>query len=312
MTRVLVIGSGIAALEFSLALRERAGDRVRIMIVGPEPEFVLRPMLVAQALGAGAAPRVRVDDLGFDVVHASVVEVDADRRRVLLRGGGAIPYDTLVLAPGARTLPAFDDAIELDALEGQIAQGGVGSVDFVAPTVAGWLLPLYEAALLTAHHHPDIRVTLVSSEERPLQAFGDPAVADALAAAGIAFTHERTGADRVVALPLVRGPKIPGVPTTGLYDFIPVDGYQRVVGLPGAYALGDATDYPVKQGGLACAQAEVAAAHIADPVTAAPFRPELRATLLTGGEPLALGGGQGPDKVPGRRLARFLHDSAPA
>jgi sulfide:quinone oxidoreductase len=150
-----------------------------------------------------------------------------------------------------------------------------------------------------------MRVTLVTQEREPLEAFGDPAVAEALKAAGVAFAHEPTGADRIVALPLVRGPKIPGVPTTGLYDFIPVDGYQRVVGFERVYAIGDATDYPVKQGGLACAQAEVAARHIAG-LPVEPFKPELRATLLTGTGHILLGGGQGPDKIPGRRVAQFL------
>ena len=273
---VVIVGGGIAAVECGLALRESG---ISVVLVSPEPEFVLRPMLVAEALGAGTARRVPMSAFGFDVEHATVIEVDPERRRVLLRGGGTLPYDTLVLAPGARTLPAFEDAIHLP--DDAALDETVASVDFVAPTVAGWLLPLYEAALLTAHRYPHMRVTLVTPEERPLQAFGDPAVAEALAPPGSRSRTSGTDADRLVSLPLVRGPQIPGVPTTGLYDFIPVDGYQRVVGLADAYAIGDATDFPVKQGGLACAQAEVAAAHIAGAPTE-PFRPELRATLLTG------------------------------
>jgi sulfide:quinone oxidoreductase len=298
---VLIVGGGIAAVECGLALREHASDRV--VLVAPEPELVLTPMLVAEALGAGTAYRVPLTDFGFEVERATVIEVDVRRRRVLLRGGGALPYETLVLAPGARTLPAFEDAVHLP--DAAALDESIGSVDFIAPTVAGWLLPLYEAALLTAHRYPHMRVTLVTPEQQPLQAFGDPAVADALDAAGVTFAHEPTGADRIVSLPLVRGSKIPGVPTTGLYDFIPVDGYQRVVGLSDAYAIGDATDFPVKQGGLACAQAEVAAAHIAG-VPTEEFRPQLRATLLTGTGQIALGGGQGPEKIPGRRVAQFL------
>lgn len=41
-------------------------------------------------------------------VQAGVVALDAPARRVVLRSGDTMRYDTLVLAPGARMLPAFD------------------------------------------------------------------------------------------------------------------------------------------------------------------------------------------------------------
>ena len=100
--------------------------------------------------------RELADDVA-SVPQAAVIAVDPGRR-VLLRGGGALRYDTLVLAPGARRLPAFDDALHigdertrvLETLREEILAGAVRSVAFVAPTLTGWLLPLYEAALLTA------------------------------------------------------------------------------------------------------------------------------------------------------------------
>jgi len=115
----------------------------------------------------------------------------------------------------------------------------------------------------------------------------------------------------VIAASLVRGPQMDGVPTTGLYGLIPVDEHGRVFGLPDAYAIGDATDYPVKQAAIACQQADAAAESVAArcglDIVPAPFRPELRATLLTGtGKPLLLNGGQGSAKLPGRHLGPFL------
>ena len=170
---VVIVGGGIAAVECGLALRESG---IRVVLVSPEPEFVLRPMLVAEALGAGTARRVPMSAFGFDVEHATVIEVDPERRRVLLRGGGTLSLRHARAGPGRAYAagvrgrhPLPDDA----ALDETVA-----SVDFVAPTVAGWLLPLYEAALLTAHRYPHMRVTLVTPEERPLEAFGDPAVAE--------------------------------------------------------------------------------------------------------------------------------------
>jgi sulfide:quinone oxidoreductase len=68
--------------------------------------------------------------------------------------------------------------------------------------------------------------------------------------------------------------------------FIRTDLHCRVEGLDDVYAAGDATWFPVKQGGIAAQQADVAAAAIAAqagaPVASRPFRPSLRGALLTG------------------------------
>ena len=181
----------------------RARRRARpITVIAPEREFVPRPLLVVEPLADVVARRRPLreiaDEAGFGLVPDAVVAVEPERRRVVLRSGATVTYDTLVLAPGATRLPAFDDAIHigaegaLDPLRAEIVAGTVASVAFVAPTLTGWLLPLYEAALLTAAL--GVRVTLVTPEERPLELFGEAAsaeVAAALAAAGVEFTHQR-------------------------------------------------------------------------------------------------------------------------
>jgi sulfide:quinone oxidoreductase len=352
---IVVVGAGVAALELVLALRELAGDSLRVTLVAPETDFVLRPMLVAEPLGAGEGQRVPLSQIAADVgcrlVAASVVSVDPARRRVVLRSGDTLPYDTLVLAPGVRTIPAYDDVIalgdehgatQLRALRQEIRNGLVHSLAFVAPTSTGWLLPLYEAALITANGGDPVGVTLITPERRPLELFGasgSAAVARALQVAGIDFVggqqavvadgsvllrgHARgsVSADRIVSLPLVRGLRIPGVPAVGVFGLIPVDSYGRVDGMAGVYAAGDATDFPIKQGAIACDQADVIAANIAArhgaAVTPSPFRPILRAMLLTGdGAPIRLGAAsEGPDlsKRPGQLLAPYLtaHANAP-
>ena len=62
-----------------------------------------------------------------------------------------------------------------------------------------------------------------------------------------------------------------------------------VHGLEDVYAAGDATTFPIKQGGLATQQADAVAEYIAAAVGAAlepkPFRPILRGLVLTGGRP---------------------------
>jgi len=105
----------------------------------------------------------------------------------------------------------------------------------------------------------------------PLEHFGPAAsalVAEALLGAGIGFhgggrPFDPESADFVVSVPLVRGPQMDGVPATGLYGLIPVDDHGHVFGLPDAYAVGDATDYPVKQAAIACQQADAAAESVA-------------------------------------------------
>jgi sulfide:quinone oxidoreductase len=345
---VVIVGGGIAALELVLALRELAGDRLRMTLVAAQPDFVLRPTLASEVLGRRAAERRPLseiaDDLGVRFLQGAVASVDAERRHVVLRNGETLPYDSLVMAHGSRTVPAFDGVVELggtvqaqeiQTLRDEIGAGKVRSVAFVAPTRTGWLLPLYEAALMTASSGHSIRVTLVTRESRPLELFGAEAsatVAAALKAAGITFIGGQTAvvsdgsvllsrhplgslsADRVVALPLVRGLRVPGIPTTGLYGLIGVDAYGRVKGLTDVYAAGDATDYPVKQGDIACQQADAVATTIAarhgGTVSASPFETVLRATLLTGtGASIPLGPGAVVDelgKVPGRHLAPYL------
>ena len=360
---VLIVGGGVAALETLMALRDVAGDRVRATLVAAEPDFVYRPMAVAEPFGFGEARRYPlqrvVDDFDAGLVQARVTAVDASARRVVLRSGDTIGYDTLVLAIGARMLPAFDGAVTftgpgsaaaMRTLLDDLEEGRVRRIAFVAPTVAGWTLPLYELALLTARHAETSRLecelVLVTPEPRPLAVFGDrasAAVAEMLAAAGVEFigashvepvdgdvrllpSGRTLSSARLVALPLVRGPQLGGVPSEPEFGFIPVDRHGRVDGLDGVYAAGDATNYPVKQGGLAAQQADAVAEHVAarhgarlDP---SPFRPVLRGMLFAGGadrylracddaaagEPLWWP----PTKIAGRYLAPYVYEREPA
>jgi sulfide:quinone oxidoreductase len=106
----------------------------------------------------------------------------------------------------------------------------------------------------------------------------------------ILHPHGRTlEADRIVALPVTTPIQIDGLPRDR-DGFLPVDAHGRVRDTEDVYAAGDGTWFPVKQGGLACQQADAAADMIAVQAGAelepAPFRPVLRGELLTGGEPL--------------------------
>ena len=109
--------------------------------------------------------------------------------------------------------------------------------------------------------------------------------------------------------PPPRGPPVDGLPADA-NGFIPVDEYARVRGLDAVWAAGDDTDFPLKQGGIATQQADVAARAIAAragvSVEVEPFRPLLRGILLTGTGAWWLrsapGGGDGEGELgPGTR-----------
>jgi len=188
-----------------------------------------------------------------------------------------------------------------------------------------------------------VRFTLVTPEERPLAVFGrapSQAVAELLDGCGIEFigstyasvsrgcveldaSGRRLDHVRVVSSPRLDGPHLPGVPADPA-GFILADPHGRVPGLTGVYAAGDGAAFPIKQGGLATQQADAVAESIAAALGAlvrpAPFRPVLRAVLLTGGDPRylqhAVAGGDGegaiataplwypPAKLSGRYLSR--------
>jgi sulfide:quinone oxidoreductase len=367
VAEIVIVGASVAGLEALLALHELAGDRVRLTLVAPEPDFVDRPMTVVEPFGLGKARRHTVEPIashvGATLVARSVSEVRAAEQRVLLRGGGAVSYDTLVLAPGARSTPAYDHSITVgeerwgDAMRdlvGSVERGESRRVAFIAPTSIGWTLPLYELALLTARaarsSAVEPEIVLITREERPLAVFGRQASASAsdwLRTSGVEFIgdtsadvgsdvvvlepgHRRLPVDAVVALPLVRGPRMHGVPADH-FGFIPVDAHGRVTGLSDVYAAGDATDFRVKQGGLAAQQADAVAAHIAAglgaSVTPARFTPVLRGMLFSGGDPQFLrtrdlqDAGEGtaslaplwwpPTKIAGRYLAPYLLGGEP-
>jgi sulfide:quinone oxidoreductase len=181
------------------------------------------------------------------------------------------------------------------------------------PSGAVWSLPVYELALMTAawlaaRGIVGVGLALVTPEDEPLGLFGHEAslaIQALLDERGIVF-HGRShpveardgkllvvpesvvAADRVVATPRLQGQRIEGIPQTA-DSFIPVDTHARVTGVSDVYAAGDITSFPVKQGGIAAQQAEVAAEAIAAEagadLTPRPFRPVLRGLLLTGMEP---------------------------
>ncbi len=359
---VLIAGGGVAGLEALLALKRHAEERVSIELLAPEPQFWYRPLSVAEPFGLGHVHGLDLsgvaDDCGALFTLGHLGSVDADRHIACTSTGAELDYDALLIAvgahpvaavPGAFTFRGPADTDAFSSLLRELGEGTLRRVVFALPGGVGWPLPMYELALQTAssleRRQASAEVVVVTHEEAPLELFG-PAASTVVAALlaerridlrtssyAVAFEdgslqlkpEGAVEADRVVALPRLEAALIPGIPSDA-QGFIPTDGGARVRGLDDVFAAGDATTFPVKQGGLAAQQADAAAESIAllagAELAAEPFRPVLRGLILTGGAPLFARAELGrpgdhslavtdalwwpPGKIVGRYLAPFL------
>jgi sulfide:quinone oxidoreductase len=317
---VVIAGGGVAALETALAVHELAGDRVKLTLLAPTPDFIYRPVAVLEPFVHIPPRRLAVAKVAAEVSatleHDSVAAVDCDRRVLHTGGQRELRYDVLVVAVGAKTkeapgVLAMDVSRMDESLHGvieEIDSGSLRSLAVVAPR-STWPLPAYEVALLAQRHareqNVDLDITIITAEQQPLAVFGDivsAGVAGLLADADIqvmggAWVESSSGKlivnpggrelrfDHVVAVPRLVGPAITGLPADA-DGFLPVTSHCEVTGVQRVYAAGDATDFPVKFGGIAAQQADAAAASIASlagaPTEPRPFDGIVHGVLLSG------------------------------
>jgi sulfide:quinone oxidoreductase len=325
--RVLIAGGGVAGLEAMLALHELAGDLVDVELLAPDLHFWYRPLAVAEPFGRSQAYHfelpVVAGEVGASFTPGALTAVEPDRHVAHTSRGAELEYDVLVVACGARATPALEGALtfrgpsdteRVQALLGELEAGAVRRLVFACPPSAGWSLPLYELALLTAAHLEEreiagVELTLVTPEPAALARLGAGAseavelllaehdvtlVTDSRPVSFAARHLELAGrrgvkADRVVALPRLQGLRVTGLP----HDrdgFVATAADGLAGGLLEVYAAGDITRFPVKQGGIAAQQADVVAETIAAlagaDVERSAFEPVIHALLLSGGEPL--------------------------
>ena len=131
--RVVVIGGGFAGLYAARDLR-KAGDQVDITLVDRRNHHLFQPLLYQVATGALSPGEIAQPlrsvfrkQRNTTVLLGEAVRIDPDAREVVLSDGGPIPYDTLIVATGARHsyfghdewasfapgLKTIDDAIEI-------------------------------------------------------------------------------------------------------------------------------------------------------------------------------------------------------
>ena len=362
MPRIIIAGGGIAGLEALLALRAHLGTRAEIELLEAGTALSQRQHAVAEPFGAEPAPDIDIAAIAAD--HAAHVRpdqlasVDPDARRVRTVRGDALAYDALLVAvgaspdvaiPGALTFTGSRDVAAFGRLLEDLEAGRVERVAFAVPASVTWTLPLYELAFMAGEYaraqRLQVGLILVTPERTPLEAFG-PRIASQIwnllaergivmrassvplraGAGGLVLAHGQTvQAHRTVSLPRLGGPWVSGLPHDA-QGFIVTDQYGAVPGVDAVWAAGDATAFPIKQGGIAAQQADAAATSLAAflgaEVEPEPFRPVLRGMLLDPRGAVFLDARRGdvprtplwwpPTKVAAQHLSRYLTPGTPA
>jgi NADPH-dependent 2,4-dienoyl-CoA reductase/sulfur reductase-like enzyme len=103
--KVVVVGGGYGGATAAKYIRMWSEGSIDVTLVEPLPEFVSCPMSNLVLGGSWSITNVTLsrDGLakhGVKVVRDSARAIDADKKVVRLAGGGELPYDRLILAPG--------------------------------------------------------------------------------------------------------------------------------------------------------------------------------------------------------------------
>ena len=344
---VLIAGGGIAGVEALLALRAVAGQGPSIELLSPDPSLAYRPLRVTEPFELGEMRRFPLEDIAADqgatFRFGALTSVDPENRRARQRSGEWLSYDALLVATGAGARNAVPGALLFHGPGGTddvavalkaAREGRIRRLAFAVPPGVSWPLPLYELALLTAWRlrkdgASGVTLAFVTPEHEPLDLFGPEGAARIRALLEERGIDLRTGvrpveagggrvalsegpclpADSTITIPCLEGRRIFGLPGDS-EGFIPVDAHGRVLGVEDVYVVGDAANFPVKQGGLATQQADAAAeaiaARLGSPRPPQPFRPVLRAVLLTGSAPLYLRANLYDDGTPPEVAGRSL------
>jgi NADH dehydrogenase len=103
---VVIVGAGFGGLETAFGL---AGTPVKITLIDRRNHHLFQPLLYQVATASLATSEIAWpvrhllrDRKEVTTLFATVSGIDAEGKRVLLDDGDTVPYDTLVLATGAR------------------------------------------------------------------------------------------------------------------------------------------------------------------------------------------------------------------
>ncbi|REK87283.1 NAD(P)/FAD-dependent oxidoreductase [Streptomyces inhibens] len=248
MREVVVVGAGLAGVRAGESLRAQ-GFSGRLTVVSDERELPYdRPPLTKQVVsGTMTESDIRLagaEDFGARWIRGTAaVGLDRERRRVRLADGAELPYDGVVLAPGAKarawsgavppagvlTVRGLDDVRRLRvAVDGGAREVVIVGAGFVGVELASSLSGL------------GVRVTLVEPFGRPLRALGAAVSGVVAKAAGRAGVVVRLGTGvrgfrdsggRVAAVELVDGSVLPAALVVVAIGMVPATGWLAGSGL---------------------------------------------------------------------------------
>ncbi|MBJ7450877.1 MAG: FAD-dependent oxidoreductase [Blastococcus sp.] len=178
LSSVVVVGAGAGGAQVAASLRQ-AGFAGSISLIHGEPGLPYQrpPLSKAYLLGRLEARKLLLRQEHWyakqqvDLVLDRVVAVDRARRQVHLAGGGALPYDHLILATGSRNRELPVPGTHLDGVIGMrtradadaLASRVRGGVEVVV--VGAGFIGLEFAAVAAAH---DASVHVLELADRPM------------------------------------------------------------------------------------------------------------------------------------------------
>jgi len=195
--KAVIIGGGPAGDAAAAGLRD-GGFEGSILLAGAEPEPPYeRPHLSKGFLWGtvpkerlGLRPREQYRELGVELMLGErVVELDVDRRNIVLENAGRIAWDLLCIATGstARRLDGFDDAIHLRELpDAQRLLAGLERGQHINVVGAGFI----GCEVAAAARRRGCGVTMFEALAQPLQRVLGPELG-----AYLAQVHRESGVD---------------------------------------------------------------------------------------------------------------------
>lgn len=273
MSRVVVVGGGIAGVEAALTIA-RTNPRASITLVAQWPSMRIVPELVyvpfgvvPQAIDVRLIRALAADGIELHLATCQGVDIQAHELHL---STGTLSYDSVVFAPGtvpqptsANRLRTLDDADRLRSALAELEQSTARhrAVTLRVPEECHWTPPAFEFALLLARWRstigaPDIRIEMAIEASEPLDIFSFEASE---------LVRTRLHEARVELMSHIPAHRIDLIPSSLAIEF---DGLvaQRVFGLPplqpsgfyrtdssgrvatDAYVVGDATEMPFKAG----------------------------------------------------------------
>ncbi len=106
MKHLVILGAGTGGTALANRMVRRLPRDWSVTVVDPDPTHLYQPGLLFLPFGAHdearmRRPRARTLARGVRWTREAAARIEPEPRRVLLRGGGALPYDLLVIASGA-------------------------------------------------------------------------------------------------------------------------------------------------------------------------------------------------------------------